>query len=162
MSGTPATPTDPREDLRRRWLAHAAAAFDLMFHPDHQADLVTFDQRETRACELGRDLTAWLIPQHANADEQARPAEHQPLPCPKCGRPARRKTAPNARPPSRRLTTLTGGVELQRDPWMCTTCRVVFFPPRSEAGVGHRGLQPRSAAQGGAAGRQGPVLPRRQ
>lgn len=138
MSDTPTTRTDPREDLRRRWLAHAAAAFDLMFHPDHQADLVTFDQREGRACELGRDLTAWLIRQHANADALARPAEHQPVCCPKCGRSARRKPGPDT--PSRRLTTLTGEVELRRDRWTCTTCRVVFFPPRSEVGVGHRGL----------------------
>jgi hypothetical protein len=140
MSDTSPNATDPREDLRRRWLAHAAAAFDLMFHPDHQADLVTFDQREARACELGRDLTTWLIQQHANADEKARPAEHHPVACPKCGRPARRLTDPQAPPLARRLTSLTGEVELRRDQWKCTTCRVVFFPPRPEAGPGDRGL----------------------
>ena len=140
MSATSPTATEPREDLRRRWLAHAAAAFDLMFHPDHQADLVTFDQREARACELGRDLTTWLIQQHANADDQARPTEDQPITCPKCGRPARRLTDAQAPPPARRLTSLTGEVELRRDQWTCTTCRVVFFPPRPEAGPGHRGL----------------------
>ena len=130
MSDTPTAATDPREDLRRRWLAHAAAAFDLMFHPDHQPDLVTFDQREARAGELGRDLTAWLIQQHANADDQARPDERQQVLCPKCGHPARRKTDPDAPPPPRRLTCLSGEVELRRDQWTCTTCRVVFFPPR--------------------------------
>jgi hypothetical protein len=140
MSDTPPNATDPREDLRRRWLAHAAAAFDLMFHPDHQADLVTFDQREARACELGHDLTTWLIQQHANADEKARPAEHQQIACPKCGRPARRLTDAHAPPLARRLTSLTGEVELRRDQWKCTTCRVVFFPPRPEAGLGDRGL----------------------
>lgn len=136
----PPTTTDPHEDLRRRWLAHAAAAFDWMFHPDHQADLVTFDQREARACELGRDLTTWLIQQHANADDQARPAEHQQVLCPKCGHPARRKTDPDTPPPTRRLTGLTGEVELRRDQWTCTTGRVVFFPPRPETGPGDRGL----------------------
>lgn len=140
MSDTPLAATDPREDLRRRWLAHAAAAFDLMFHPDHQADLATFDQREARACELGRDLTTWLIQQHANADGQARPTDDQPIACPKCGRPARRLTEAHAPPPARRLTGLTGEVELRRDQWTCTACRVVFFPPRPEAGPGHRGL----------------------
>jgi hypothetical protein len=140
MSDTPSAATDPREDLRRRWLAHAAAAFDLMFHPDHQPDLVTFDQREARACELGRDLTAWLIQQHANADDQARPMEGQPIPRPECGRPARRLTAAQGPPPSRRLTSLTGEVELRRDQWTCTTCRVVFSPPRPEASPGHRGV----------------------
>jgi hypothetical protein len=101
MSDTLAASTEPREDPRRRWLTHAAAAFDLMFHPDHQADLVTFDQRETRACELGRDLTTWLIQQHANADELARPAADRQVHCPKCGRPARCKTDPGEPPPGR-------------------------------------------------------------
>src|SRR5215212_9973108 len=104
MSDTPAASTDTREDLRRRWLAHAAAAFDLMFHPDHQPDLITFDQREVRARELGRDLSAWLIQQHANADDRARPAEADPVACPKCDRPARRATDPGQPPPARRLT----------------------------------------------------------
>jgi hypothetical protein len=130
MSDTPVASTDPRDELRRRWLAHAAAAFDLMFHTDHQADLVTFDQREARACELGRDLTTWLIQQHANADASARPAADQEVPCPRCGRAARRrKTDPGAAPPGRRLTGLSGEVELWRDQWECTACRVVFFPP---------------------------------
>jgi hypothetical protein len=129
MSDSPATSPDSREELRRRWLAHAAAAFDLMFHPDHQADLVTFDQREARACELGRDLTTWLIEQHANADEMARPAADREVLCPRCGRPARRKTGPGPAPPGRRLTGLSGEVELGRDQYTCTACRVVFFPP---------------------------------
>jgi hypothetical protein len=129
MSDAPAGPTDPRDDLRRRWLAHAAAAFDLMFHPDHQADLVTFDQREARACELGRDLTTWLIEQHANADQLARPAAYHQVLCPRCGRPARRKIEPGSPPPGRRLTGLSGEVELRRDQFTCSACRVVFFPP---------------------------------
>jgi hypothetical protein len=129
MSDTPTASTDPREELRRRWMTHAAAAFDLMFHPDHQADLVTFDQREARACELGRDLSTWLIQQHADADELARPAADQAFVCPRCGRPARRKTDPGAPPPGRRLTGLSGEVELRRDQFTCTACRVVFFPP---------------------------------
>ena len=130
MSDTCTISTDAHEELRRRWLAHAAAAFDLMFHPDHQADLITFDQREARACELGRDLSTWLIERHANADESAQPAADQQVLCPRCGRPARRKTEPGTPPQGRRLTGLSGEVELRRDQWTCTTCRVVFFPPR--------------------------------
>lgn len=129
MSDAPAS-TEPRDELRRRWLAHAAAAFDLMFHPDHQPDLVSFDQREARACELGRDLSTWLIQQHANADELARPAADREVTCPRCGRPARRKTDPDEAPPGRHLTGLSGAVELRRDQFTCTACRVVFFPPR--------------------------------
>ena len=129
MSDTTTVSTDPRGDLRRRWLARAAAAFDLMSHPDHQADLVTFDQREARACELGRDLTTWLIQQHVNADEPAHPAADRPVLCPRCGRPARGKIEPGTPPPGRRLTGLSGEVELRRDRFTCTACRVVFSPP---------------------------------
>lgn len=131
MTDTPIASSDPREDLRRRFLAHAGAAYDLMFHPEHQADLVTFDQREARACELGRDLITWLIQQHANTDELARPAADRQVLCPKCGQPARRKTEPSAPPPGRHLTGLCGEVELRRDQFTCTACRVVFFPPGS-------------------------------
>ena len=129
MSDTLAASTDTREDLRRRWLARAAAAFDLMFHPDHQPDLVSFDQRERRALELGCDLTAWLLQQHVNADPHARPSEQAPPACPKCGQPARRVHPPGRAPDERPLTTLTGEVKLLREQWRCTTCRVVFFPP---------------------------------
>ena len=95
MTDSPSsTPTANAEAVRRQWLAHANAAFDLMFHPDHQADLVTFDQREARACELGRDLSTWLIQRHANAADLARPAADRQVVCPKCGRAARRKTDP--------------------------------------------------------------------
>ena len=52
MSEARPRPDTPPEDLRRRWLAHAAA-FDLMFDSAYQDQLVTFDQREQRACELG-------------------------------------------------------------------------------------------------------------
>jgi hypothetical protein len=67
------------EKLRRRWLAHAAAAFDLMSHPDHQADLTTFDQREHRAAEAVDDLKAWLLQQHVAADPRPlRPGNSPP------------------------------------------------------------------------------------
>jgi hypothetical protein len=137
---TPAQPqtAEQREELRRRWLSHAAAAFDLMFDPQYQDELGTFDQRELRALDLGRDLTAWLIQQHANADGQARPDDSSPPACPKCGQAGRRVTPPDEPLPSRPVTTLSGEVTLRREKWRCTACRVVFFPPRRQALPGHR------------------------
>ncbi len=140
MNDAQPQPAEPGDELRRRWLSHAAAAFDLMFHPDHQADLVTFDQRELRALDIGRDLTTWLIQQHANADDQARPEASSPPRCPKCDRAGRRLTRPEEPLPKRRVTALTGEVTLRREKWQCTTCRVVFFPPRHQAPPGDRGL----------------------
>ena len=136
-------PPDPSpEERRRRFLSNAAAAYDLMFAPVHQDQLVTFDQREERACELGRDLATWLLQQHANADPAARPTPGAvpPPTCPKCGRPGRWVTEPDAPPPGRRLTTRTGVVTVHRRKARCTACRVVFFPPGPEAPAGHGGV----------------------
>src|SRR4051794_38854261 len=108
MNDAQPQPANQREELRRRWLSHAAAAFDLMFDPSYQPELTTFDQRESRAVELGRDLTTWLIQQHANADDQVRPAEACPPTCPKCGQVGQRVTQPDQPLPKRPLTALTG------------------------------------------------------
>jgi hypothetical protein len=140
MNDAQPQPADQCEELRRRWLSHAAAAFDLMFDPQYQDQLGTFDQRELRALDLGRDLTAWLIQQHANADGQARPAESSPPACPKCGQAGRRAAPPEAALPRRQVTALAGEVTLRREKWRCTTCRVVFFPPGRQAALGHRGV----------------------
>jgi hypothetical protein len=142
MNDSRSQPEHPHAALRHRWLAHAAAAFDLMFDPQYQDQLVSFDQREQRAVELSRDLTAWLLQEHVNTDPQVRPDESQRIVCPKCGRPGRRVTGPGEPLPQRRLTTLSGEVAFRREKWWCTTCRVVFFPPGPEVAPGYRGLQP--------------------
>ena len=129
-----------REELRQRFLGHCGAAFDLMFRPEYQDQLVTFDQREERAVDLGRDLITWLLQQHVNADAQAHPDGQPPPVCPKCGRPGRRLTEPDQPLPQRQVTTQAGEVTLDREQWRCTTCRVVFFPLGPEAAVGHGGL----------------------
>lgn len=159
MNDSSSPPDDSQEALRRRWLAHAAAAFDLMFDPRCQDQLVTFDRREQRAVELGRDLTAWLLQQHLNTDPAVRPEESPHILCPRCGRPGRRVTGPGEPLPKRRLTTLAGEVTLTREQWRCTTCRVVFFPPGSEVEAGDRGLQPECPAQGRASGGEVPIVP---
>jgi hypothetical protein len=123
-------------DLRRQWLAHAAAAFDLMFHPDHQADLVTFDQREGRAAESVDDLKSWLVQQHVAIDPAAAANQDQPVCCPHCGKPARRVERPERPLFERRLRGLAGEVTLKRAKWRCATCRVAFFPSGPETATG--------------------------
>jgi hypothetical protein len=122
--------TADREELRRRFLAEAATAFDLMFSQTPDDDLITFAQREQRAHDLGQQLTIALLQQHANADQAADPPADQPQPCPRCQRPGRRLTPPGGPLPPRPLTVSDGDVILRRARYRCTTCRVVFFPPR--------------------------------
>jgi len=140
MNDTQPSADTSRQELRQRFLSHAAAAFDLLFDRRYQDQLVTFDQREERACELGRDLTVWLLQQHVNADPLARNADPQAPACPKCQRPGQRVTAADQPLPQRRVTSLAGEVTFHREKWRCTTCRVVFFPPGPEATFGNRGL----------------------
>src|SRR6266581_1754957 len=68
MNEAPPDAAARREELRQRFLIHCGGALDLMFHPEYQDQLVTFDQREERAVDLGRDLITWLLQQHVNAD----------------------------------------------------------------------------------------------
>ena len=123
-------------ELRRQWLGHAAAAFDLMFHSDHQPDLVTFDQRERRAVESVEDLKGWLLGQHLAADPDAGPPDDRTVNCPHCGKPAKRIERPDKPLFRRTITSLAGEVTVTRAQWRCATCRVAFFPsgPQTPAG----------------------------
>jgi hypothetical protein len=122
--------------LRQRWLGHAAAAFDLMFHPEHQPDLTTLDQREQRVVELGEDLKNWLLQQHLAAEAHGEAQPGQAVACPRCGKAARRVERPERPHWERRLTTRAGEVVLKRQKWRCPACRVAFFPPGPPAEVG--------------------------
>ena len=123
------TAAPDREELRRRFLAEAATAFDLMFSPAPDDDLVTFAQREQRAHDLGQQLALALLQQHANADPAADPPDDQAPPCPHCQRPGRPFPDPDEPLPPRRLTARDGEVLLRRARFRCTACRAVFFPP---------------------------------
>jgi hypothetical protein len=144
MSDTQDKSRDERiAELRQQWLSYAGAAFDLMFHPEHQADLISFDQRETRACESVDDLKTWLLQQHLDADPDAESAagsvpqqqQQPPIDCPRCGKPASRVQRPDDKPPlfRRDLVGLAGEVTLKRAKWRCATCRVAFFPSGQKA-----------------------------
>jgi hypothetical protein len=126
----PTTPQaqEPREQLRQRFLAHAAAAFDLLFHPDHQSDLISFTQREQRAAELSRDLATWLLQQQLEQDPLACPSDATSILCPRCARPACPPTVKDKPRLKRTLTTRVGAVSFQRQKWYCKICRISFFP----------------------------------
>jgi hypothetical protein len=136
---TPVPPSD-RQHLREQWLQQAAAVFDLYFDPAQPQPPVTFSQREQRACALARELAAFLLEEDLGRDAAARPADGQPAACPKCGRPARRRTPAGGPLPRRPLTSDAGEITLRREQWHCPTCRVSFFPPGPQAAAGDGGL----------------------
>ena len=122
MSPTP----EPREQLRRQFHEHADALFDRLFPQGAPQPTPSFDHLERRTVQLARDLAAWLLERRAAADPAAHP--ERPPACPRCGQAARPAGVPGA-PPRRVLTTRAGDIELVREKYRCTACRVVFFPP---------------------------------
>ncbi len=128
MDPTDTQPQEPREQLRHRFLAHAAAAFDLLFDPDQPSDRLSFTQREQRAAELSRDLAAWLLQQQLENDPLACPSDAPALACPRCARPACPRVVKDKPRLKRTLTTRVGVVSFQRQKWYCKVCRISFFP----------------------------------
>ena len=137
MATTSPPAPDDRAPLRAQWLQQAAAVFDLYFQPAQGPPPVTFTQREQRACTLTRELAAFLLEEDLAHDPAARPPGEQPAACPKCGRPAQRRTPCGEPLPRRPLTSDAGEIILHREQWHCKTCRVSFFPSGPETGVGH-------------------------
>jgi len=115
----------PVSQLRARFASKAMAAFDRMFGSDGQNGLVTFDQREQRACEVTDDLARWLMAEHVGLDPTAGPVEAD---CPICGGPVRYESAEQADRELREFQTRRGQVQYRRAACRCPRCRRIFFP----------------------------------
>jgi endogenous inhibitor of DNA gyrase (YacG/DUF329 family) len=114
------------ERLRERFLVQAKGAFDEMFGTDGQNGLVTFTEREDRACEATDALARWLLEEHLAQDETKEPGVK--VDCPICGGPVVHDSAEQAAAERRELKTRRGKIEYQRAARRCPRCRKVFFP----------------------------------
>lgn len=113
--------------LRGEFTKMAGEAFDAMFDPDQQEQLITLTQREDRVLQKGAELQEWLLARHLARDPSRQPGPSEVVPCPKCGRmgvPYRTDT----KPAPRRIRTRAGPQELARTKYRCPKCRRVFFP----------------------------------
>ena len=115
------------EHRREEFLSRAGEAFDRMFGSDGQNGLVTFSEREERACEVGDDLTRWLMAQHMALDPTG--GRSVEAVCPICGGPVRYESAERAELELRAFQTRRGKVEYRRAAARCPRCRKIFFPP---------------------------------
>jgi hypothetical protein len=135
---TPPKAPPNRDVIRRDLHEHVDAIFNRLFPEDPSKPLPAFDQIEDQTRQLTRDLESWLLEQRVQSAADARSVEAPA--CPHCQRPARRVGKPDD-PLSRRvLTTRAGPIELAREKWRCTACRVVFFPPRPTVAIDAGGL----------------------
>jgi hypothetical protein len=112
---------------RREFQEESGRAFDQMLGSDGQNGLVTFAEREDRACELGDGLTRRLLEEHLGADGTAEPCGD--VDCPICGRPVPCDPKNKAEKENRKVATRRGTIQYERAARRCNSCRRIFFPP---------------------------------
>ena len=119
---------------RQAFLKRAEEAFDRMMNADQQNDLVTFAQREQRACEVTDELARWLMAEQLALSEPAASPEVAEFPsspesqvagvCPVCQGPLEPRPAQE-----REVVTHRGRIRYKRSGGRCRRCRRIFFPP---------------------------------
>jgi len=119
--------TETLDRKRAQFLALAGTAFEQMFGSDGQSGLVTFAEREERACAVTDELARWLMAEHV-AQDPAGPAGGEPV-CPICQRPLPEEATRPAPPEVRELMTRRGKILYRRAAARCPPCWRVFFPP---------------------------------
>jgi uncharacterized protein with PIN domain len=115
---------------RSEFMRQAAAAYDRMMKED-QEQMITFDQMEDRALEVGGKLERWLIETLLTETAKKR-ANQAPSCCSRCKKPLEMSKTLK----KRRLRGRTGEISFARDEGYCPSCRKAFFlsGPGSEVG----------------------------
>lgn len=119
--------TDDLDRKRAEFLTLAATVFHRMFGDDGQNGLVTFAEREERACEATDELARWLMAEHVAQDPAGKAAGPSGN-CPVCEGPASHESARGDQPQVRELMTRRGKIEYRRAAVRCPRCRKIFFP----------------------------------
>lgn len=119
--------TETLDHKRAQFLALAGTAFERMFGGDGQNGLVTFAEREERACAVTDELARWLMAEHVAQDRAAQADEKHP--CPICQRPLPEEAARPTKQEVRELMTRRGKIAYRRAAARCPHCRRIFFPP---------------------------------
>ena len=118
---------DVLDRKRAEFLALAQAAFGRMFGADGQNGLVTFAEREQRACEVTDELARWLMAEHLAQDSGRESGVD--VRCPACNGPVQKRADPSAKPAVREVMTRRGKIPYRREAVHCPHCRKIFFPP---------------------------------
>ena len=116
------------KDMKKdAFLKLAEKAYDRMVKED-QETMITFDQMEERALEVGSKLECWLMEERLamaadrKSEEKAR--------CPTCRKPLRMGD-----PEERSVLARTGVVKIRRAQGYCASCRRSFSPGGRTIGV---------------------------
>ncbi|MCY2951063.1 MAG: hypothetical protein NTU53_03685 [Planctomycetota bacterium] len=114
-STLPRITAEELKSRRREFVEEAGRTFDQMLGSDGQNGLITFEQREERACDLGDALTRRLLEEHLAADDAADPGVE--VACPICGGPVHCDSPEQAEIENREVQTRRGKVEYERAAW---------------------------------------------
>ena len=117
---------DVRDLKRAQFLAMAQEAFERMFGADGQNELVTFAEREQRACEVTDELARWLMAEHL-AQDPGRECSVD-VRCPICHGPVQKSPDRSSEAGERELMTRRGKIIYRREAVRCPRCRRLFFP----------------------------------
>lgn len=117
-----------RDTTRVEFLRKAGQAYDRMITED-QEEMITFDQLEERALEVGKRLECWLMERRLELTVERKAQETAC--CPKCHRPLRMEE-----PEERTVMGRTGPVKIVRSEGYCASCRRSFSPGRRTIEVG--------------------------
>ena len=113
--------------VRKVFDAQVDLAFEQRFGDDGQNGLVTFTEREDRACEVTDQPARWLLEEHLGLDEAVDLGVQ--VDCPIWSGPVQYDSPEQAELEVRELQTRRGKVEYERAARRCPRCRKVFFPP---------------------------------
>ena len=113
------------EEQKAEFLRQAEEAYDRMMKED-QEQMITFEQMEDRALEVGGKLERWLMEQRLAFAARRKGGETGC--CPRCHKPV--TLSP---PEERQVTGRVGEVKLARARGYCPSCRKAFSPSRRPA-----------------------------
>lgn len=116
--------------MKAEFCEEAGKRFEEMFTENTLNELVTFRQKEDRACEVVDKLWEWLMEKHVKLDEEAK--DRQEEICPEC-RGLTKARADNEKE-DREVIGKRGAVGFERGSRECKKCRKVFFPSRPADG----------------------------
>jgi hypothetical protein len=106
---------------KAEFLRRAADAYDRMMRAD-QEQMITFDQMEDRALEVGSKLEQFLMERRLS--DSARGQDASAACCPHCHK--SRNVTVSLKP--RRVRGRTGEITFARREGYCPSCRKAFFP----------------------------------
>jgi len=112
--------------LKAEFFEEAGKGFEEMFTEGTLEELVTFQQKEDRACEVVDKLWEWLMEKHVQLDEDKEGALEGNV-CPEC-RQVTTSRGVEGEKEEREVVGKRGAIEFKRGGCECKKCRKVFFP----------------------------------